>query len=327
MTKRHSVLVTGANGFVGRHMTRYLQEVNVDCIATGRSSKGADTRHQLPYYSCDLLQLEQVQQMISTIQPTCIIHLAGDTSLTEARKHPTEVIYNNVLATINLLESAKCIAPAPHVVVIGSAQEYAPPHTNESCCLPYTETSPTLPGNPYGWSKYLQTLVCRYHASIHLYPLTIARTFNLIGPGATKGVCAKIASSIVRMEHGEMDLVLTLGPTHIQRDFLDVRDAVSAYWNLAVRVPCVTGEIFNVCSGAATPLSNLVALFRDISCVPFSVVEDIALARPEETEIVWGSTRKLQEVTGWSPKYALKQTVEDIMTDCRTRHTHTTAEH
>ncbi|WP_067624152.1 NAD-dependent epimerase/dehydratase family protein [Alicyclobacillus acidiphilus] len=314
---RHRVLVTGANGFVGQHMLQHLRNLGVECVATGRSRKEACSTFQVPYYSCDLRRLNDVQQLMSTVQPTCVIHLASDTNLSEARNDPTRFVYNNVLTTVNLLESGTTIVPTPHVVVIGSAHEYAAARTDSDRGLPYTEESPTRPANPYGWSKLFQTYVTRHYAYVRQCPTTIARTFNLIGPGAKNGICAKIANSIVQMERGEMEPNLVLGPTHMQRDFLDVRDAVSAYWHLADRAPLVPGEVFNVCSGTAIRLSHLVEMFRSISRVPFRVVEDAALSRPEEPEIVRGSAQKLRDATGWSPKYTLKQSIADILADCR----------
>ncbi|MFB5191250.1 GDP-mannose 4,6-dehydratase [Alicyclobacillus fastidiosus] len=310
------VLVTGANGFVGEHVIDFLAATGVESIATGRALAFRYPRTAVPYYRCDLFDLPSVVQMFKAVKPTCVVHLASENSVGTAWQNPQKVIHHNVLTTAHLLEAVICSEPATRVIVVGSAHEYAPP-ANSTDALPLTEHSPTIPTNPYGWSKLLQTLVSCDYALQCGVPVTVARTFNLVGPGATNGVCAKIAQSIVQIERGEAPPELTLGSLRTQRDFLDVRDAVSAYWHLLTQT-ATPGNIFNVCSGRPVSLSALVELFRQASKVPFRVVEDPSLYRPDEAEIVYGSAQKLSDFTGWRPTFSLERSIADVLDYFRT---------
>ncbi|EPZ42723.1 NAD-dependent epimerase/dehydratase family protein [Alicyclobacillus acidoterrestris] len=312
MNSTQTALVTGANGFVGQHMVAYLCARDIPCVATGRTGAFSGSQAVL-YYPCDMLHRESVYQMVKQVSPTYIVHLANASSVPESWRRPTQFIRNNVLATEHLFDALVRTNTRPRVVIVGSAQEYAPPR-NDVTALPLTESSLTIPSNPYGWSKLFQTWLSRYYASRYEIPVVVARTFNLIGPGAKGGVCAIIARTIARMERAEIPQTLTLGPVEVQRDFLDVRDAVSAYWQLAT-YNCLSkpGEIFNVCSGKARALSQLVHHFRSVARVTFDLIEDTRLSRREEPAIVWGSPKKIEAATGWRPTYSIDQSIEDIL--------------
>ncbi|MNI66964.1 GDP-6-deoxy-D-mannose reductase [compost metagenome] len=148
-------------------------------------------------------------------------------------------------------------------------------------------------------------------------PTIVARTFNLLGPGQTAGVSARLIRQVLQIEQGLIPPFLVMGNQTIQRDFLDVRDAVEAYWSLIQLIPIPAGEIYNVCRGQAHSIETLVNILQKITRVPFQVRMDESLLRPGEPPIIQGDNTRLVRATGWKPNFSLKQSLLDAWKELR----------
>lgn len=309
------VVVTGINGFTGQHMGRYLLNQNKTVVGIGRRSGPTLTDERLIYERCDLSDPQQLLQVIARYPVRYLIHLAGESNVPNAWQEPLKTLQANVVNTLYLLETVRlCQPPLKRVLIVGSAQEYAPV-TQPNVVL--NEQSTTRPTNPYGSSKMLQTLLSQLYAQNESMPIAVTRTFNLIGPGATGGVCAQMAKQIVEMERGLRAPTVHVGRLSMQRDFLDVRDAVTAYWSLLQQDRIPPGEIFNVCKGFSRTIGSLIDQFRVQANVSFDVKCDPALFRADDVPVIRGANRKLQSATGWLPSYSLEMSIADILQDWR----------
>lgn len=300
----HVVLVTGNSGFTGRHLVDHLcyhcESIRVFGFDRRES---ADARIERQFFG-SLNDVETITAALSAARPDTIIHLAG-------RMPPAldaKLWGTNVGGTFNLLEAVRQARIPPRVLVIGSAAEYGP-----TDALQISENHPCTPTTVYGRTKLAQTLLCQQYCAEFLLPIVIARPFNLFGPGMpAQTVIGEICSQIAREPE---DRVIRLGNLASARDFLDVRDAVAAYWRiLQVGEP---GEVYNVCSGEARTISELTDTLIGIAETPYTVESCAERLREGDLQHSCGDCTKLNELTGWTRRYTLADSLQDTLAACR----------
>lgn len=308
-----TVLVTGINGFVGQHMVRHLLSLDVHVVGIGRRERCPIQHECLQYETCDLMNLTQLKQLFLSNRFDYVIHLAAQKHVTGSWDDPIPPLQTNLLATMNLIDCVR--QQSEHVsrmLIVGTAHEYqlgTRPVLDES--------SPEIPGSPYGWSKLLQTQLGKMYSHLYQIPVVMARTFNLIGPGTGGGVCSKMAKEIVEIERGTKKPMIRLGDLQIKRDFLDVRDAVRAYWKLMNSKDIHMFDIFNVCRGETYQLATIVDQFKQLAMKDFKAIEDTMFFRPNDPAVICGDHSKLTKYTQWKPKIPLERSLRDMLNDWR----------
>ena len=303
------VLVTGANGFAGRHLVAALRERNHDVIRAGHVRDG-DVDAGL-----DLEDLGNVRRVVAGAEPDAIVHLAGQAFVPAATADPLGTYNINALGTARLLEAVRGGAPRARVVVAGSADVYG---TQPREAYPLRESVAPNPSNPYAASKVAAEAYSL--AAVHTYDLDVVvpRAFNHIGPGQDgRFVVASFARQLAAIAAGE-EPVLLVGNLEARRDFLDVRDVVDAYVRLAEsRTPA--GSIYNVARGEAVAIKEILRRLITIARVPVEVREDPERMRPADVPLVIGDAAKLTAATGWVPRISLERSLRDIYDDARER--------
>lgn len=312
-----TVLVTGSTGYVGRHLvTRLLASgVNVVGLTRGRRSQLTNTNGQYCEAIGDINDESSLNNIIKRYCPDYVVHLAGENHIGDSWENPVDFVERNVIGTMRLLDQLHlCLGKSlRRVLLIGSAHEYQFSHDG----VGLTEEMPLIPSNPYGWSKVFQTGIAKMYARLYDTPIVVARTFPLIGPGHSRGIGAELARQVVEIEQGLKDPVLSVGNLHVRRDFLDVRDAVAAYQALLFCNKMENGEVFNVCSGNQTEVSELIEILHLLALRPFNVHCNSLLSRPGEPKIVYGSNKKLRKAVNWKPEISLFYSVADTLMKLR----------
>jgi GDP-4-dehydro-6-deoxy-D-mannose reductase len=239
--------------------------------------------------------------------------MAAQTYIDHSWADPATTFRTNLEGTLNLLEIARQIRRRTTIVIACSSAEYG---TSADLGKPLQEDSPLLPVSPYGLSKVGQDLIgYQYHRKFGV-EIIRARIFNTIGPRKRGDFLADFCLQIAVMERGGGAARLRVGNLDSERDFTDVRDMVAALDGLS---QCGTsGEAYNLCSGRATRIRDVLDLLRVRSRVPFKVGVDPALLRPYEEKIILGSNHRLVACTGWAPSIPLSQTVTDTLGYWRT---------
>ncbi len=210
MNETKRAFVTGASGFVGRHL---LDALEGDVVAPSRAE-------------LDLLDAEAVRAAIAAAAPATVFHLAALASVGRSWDDPGTVLRENVGTTLNLLEAVRREAPRAAVVVASSGEVYGPPER-----LPVDESAPLRPQNPYAVSKAASDLLAGQYADAHGLHVVRLRAFNQAGPGQSdEYVSGTIARQVAEgVEAGASEVVVRTGNPDSARDFLDVRDAARAY--------------------------------------------------------------------------------------------------
>jgi GDP-4-dehydro-6-deoxy-D-mannose reductase len=176
--------------------------------------------------------------------------------------------------------------------------------------MPLTEACAPNPVNPYAASKAAgEALVLGEARSFNLDAI-ITRAFNHIGPGQNERFAVpSFAAQLASIANGG-EPVLLVGNLEAKRDFLDVRDVVAAYVALAERGE--SGEVYNVCSGTAASMREILAELIRIAHVPVEVREDPSRMRPADVPLIYGDNSKLRSHTSWSPQIPLRRTLQDV---------------
>lgn len=295
-------LVTGAHGFVGRHLVEHLTAMGDDVTGIDRATDGLD-----------ITDADAVTGIIAEISPQVIYHLAGWADVGASWKAPVAAFRVNAEGTLNVL-SAAAEAGVERVVAVSSADVYGIVKPDE---LPLTEDSPLRPASPYAASKVAADYLGLQAWLGRGLPVMRVRAFNHLGPGQTdQFVAPALASRIARAER-DGGQVLTVGDLSSRRDFTDVRDVVRAYRLLMERGQ--PGEVYNVCSGVDLAIQDLADQLLAQATVPLRFEVDPALLRPVELPVLRGSHARLTQATGWEPEIPIAQTLTDLLQDWRGR--------
>lgn len=301
------VLITGITGFTGSHLAKFLldhgEEVYGLDIPGGEPADKDYLKEISDIHYADIREQIAVSKIIHTIKPDYIFHLAGLIAC-EDLKTLLEV---NVLGTKNVLEAISSYNVK--ILIPGSAAEYGTVPKNK---LPITENTPLHPIDTYGISKVAQTQLGYQFYKKHGYEIFIARPFNIIGPGEPQSlVCSTIAKQIANIQKKHLEPILYVGNIETERDFIDVRDVVKAYW--AIVNNGIPGEIYNVCSGKAFSIKKIISLFLEISGVNFDVKQDPKRIKVTDIPTHMGENKKIRKQTGWHPEISLEETLKDLL--------------
>jgi GDP-4-dehydro-6-deoxy-D-mannose reductase len=298
------VLVTGASGFVGRHLVRVLIERGDEVVAWGFSDSQVPDGSTVDLLDSTAIGRHDLRDLDG------VIHLAGLAEAWRSFAEPARYVTTNVEMQINLFEELLRQRSFPRVLVVSSGSVYA-----DRAAL-MTEESPVEPSSPYVVSKLTQELLAGYYAK-RGFEAIIARPFNHIGPGQERGyLVPDVCSQIVAVErHGGGDI--TVGDLTSSRDYTDVRDVAFAYYCLIRNGQ--PGKTYNVCTGRSLTGDSLVAKLCALSSADIRLVTDPKLARPTDTSDVQASNNLIREHTGWAPTVPLDSTLAETLDYWRAR--------
>jgi GDP-4-dehydro-6-deoxy-D-mannose reductase len=305
------VLVTGANGFVGRHIVAELLANGSSVVGVGGPQPdNAPLPESVEYSIVDLTDRAQVATL-NFQDISGVIHLAGMAAVGPSFDNPMAYITTNIGIETNLIEEALAQDVHPRFIIISSGSLYDP-----GAELPLAELSRVVPSSPYAVSKIGQEQMAHYYRGRGLECI-IARPFNHIGPGQGLGfIVPDLTKQLVEIELGKRTELL-VGNLDAERDYTDVRDIARGYRLLLEKG--ISGETYNICSGK--PRSGhaiLDGLTKSMKISP-TIVQDPAKMRPSDSPTLYGSSEKLLKDTGWKPEISIETTLSDVVADWRNR--------
>ncbi len=274
--------------------------------AAGHEPVGYGGPGELPR-GLDLLDAGSVRAAVADVAPDAVVHLAGQAFVPPSIAAPLATLAVNATGTAHVLEAVRAAGRPIRTLVISSAEVYGrqPPER-----MPLDESVPLHPENPYAASKVAAETYAGVWARLYGLDVVIARPFNHIGPGQdARFVVPSFARQLAEIAAGAPPL-LAVGNLEAQRDFLDVRDVARAY--VALLANGRSGSVYNVCSGRAVAIQEVLRQLITIARVPVEVRDDPARLRPSDTPLLCGDATKLRAETGWEPQYTLAASLRDI---------------
>lgn len=315
------VLITGITGFAGSHLAEYIlaNHSNVSVFGMVRWRSRMDNilqiQDKIELVEADLKDMVSLKAVLADVKPDRIFHLAAQSFVPTSWKCPAETFAINAIGEINLFESILALNQKPKIQIAGSSEEYGQVFSNE---IPMKETNPLRPLSPYAVSKIAQDMLAFQYQKSYGVRAVRTRGFNHTGP--RRGdvfVTSSFARQIAEIEKKKRPPVIHVGNLEAKRDFTDVRDMVRAYW-LSLEKG-VEGEVYNIGSGQAYSMQEVLDLLMSLSRSKMEVKVDPVRLRPSDVPVLLSDSSKFRALTGWRPMIPFKQTILDLLNYWRER--------
>ncbi len=308
------ILITGVNGFVGRHLAQHLHDTQPHAELLGTTLSAAENAPpHVNTHALNLCDPQATSALIRALQPDQIYHLAGSAVVGKSHEAAWSTLENNIRAQLNILLACIDVPIAPRMLIISSGDIYGANHPT-----PPDEHAPFFPTSPYSVSKIAQDMLGLQYYLSHDLPVLRARPFNHTGPGQSLGfVAPDFAMQIARIETGQQAPIMHVGDLTPERDFTDVRDIVRAY--RLIMQHGEVGAVYNIASGMILSIRQLLDGLLAHTQAPIRIEIDTDRLRAGGARRLWGNAALLHAVTGWQPQIALEDTLSDLLADWRKR--------
>lgn len=298
------ILITGADGFVGRHLMARL-------------------RHDLPGTELvtarfDVTDPVAVDDAVRSVRPDACVHLAAVAAILAARRNPDRAWQVNLHGTLALAQAVLAHAPDCTMLFTSSADAYG---ASFGAGRAVDETAPLAPLNTYSATKAAADLALGAMAAEGGLRVLRVRAFNHTGPGQAPGYAvAAFAEQVARVAAGKQPPVLRVGALDPVRDFLDVRDVCAAYVACLLRADSLApGTVLNVASGVPRRVGEVLEALLHLAGVRATVEIDAARLRPSDIPSATGDASLARRVLGWAPVIPWEQTLQDVLADWQGR--------
>jgi len=304
--------ITGSGGsYLAEHIVRHHPTVAVSGTARWHSTTSqenlSEISERVTVLECDMTDLSSVVRVIEECRPSVIFHLASHANVKAGFTTPLSVLNNNIMGTANLLEGLRLTGLDPVVQLCSTSEVYGQVRTED---VPIDEECPLRPTSPYAVSKTAQDLLgYSYYLS---YGLRIIRTrmFSYLNPRRTDLFATSFARQVARIELGLQDELIH-GNLDSIRTLIDVRDAMSAYWEAAEH--CEPGEAYNIGGVTTTTVGDFLDLLKELSNTTINSRSDPSLLRPADVTLQIPCVDKFTRATGWKPQYSFSDSVAHLL--------------
>jgi GDP-4-dehydro-6-deoxy-D-mannose reductase len=297
------ILITGATGFVGRHLRASLVAAYPDVLLFTPPT--------------DVQDAEGVAAAVGETAPDVCIHLAAVSSVQEAEQNQDRAWGVNLHGTLYLARAILRYVPDCQMLFTSSADAYGGSFRGDR---PVDENAPLAPMNVYSATKAAADLAIGSMARQGLQCVRL-RPFNQTGPGqSAEFVIAAFARQITRIEAGLQLPIIMVGNTDTWRDFLDVRDVCAAYLSCIDRREMLpSGSILNLASGKARRIGEILSEMQALAGIALELRSDPARIRNIDVPMTCGDSKQARELLGWRQVIPWAQTLQDVLDDWRVR--------
>lgn len=300
------VLVTGANGFVGRHVVARLAAGGADVVAISRRPTADMMPPGVRKIVISLSKPSELARLIECCRPQLVVHAAGRVP-SPGRDDEQLLFEDNLGSTLSLLEAIRIAALPLRLVTIGSAAQYGlgmPSHRATR------EDDPLRPVTPYGVSKAAALLAAMAAGARDGLDVLCAVPFNLTGAGQPAHL---VPAAFLRHALDSPGEVLKVGDVASKRDFIDIRDVAVAIEAVALRGK--TQSIYNIGSGKALAIADILSIIGDRIGPTFHWEADKHRFGPERVPVSYADIARIEADTGWRPQICIERSISDMIED------------
>lgn len=308
-------LIIGGAGFVGGYLADHLHnQCKWSVSVTKMPHETISVDETIQVYDLNILDIDSVITLLNQLRPDYIFHLAAQSSVALSWKNPNLTIDVNIKGSIHVLDAIRSVEHYdPRILLIGSGEEYGHIQPDET---PIAEKNVLRPGNIYAATKACQNMIGKIYSDAYHMNIISVRAFNHIGPKQNPMfVLPDFCKQVAEIEAGLREPIIYVGNLSAKRDFTDVRDVVNAYALLMKHGQ--RGETYNVGSGHAIAIQDILDMILEHSTANISVKTDPQKLRPVDVPIIEADVQKLKDCTGWEPKYSIKDTIFDVLDEWR----------
>lgn len=306
------VLVTGVTGMVGSHFAESYRKEGHEVYGIARNSAASRIAavQDNSIFRCDILERDALMRVMKKVKPDVIIHMAAQAFNGESWNSEYVTHNANYIGSLNVLYCAKELDYDVKVLLACSSAEYGN-ITPEDC--PLVENRLLTPHTPYGVSKAgTEMLGNQYFLNFGL-KVYLPRMFIHVGTGHPPATAIQnFARQLALIKKGILEPEIHVGNLTSARDFIDVRDGVSAMRILLEKGN--PGEPVNICTGKAYKIQEILDMLIEISGTNAKVISDPALMRVADEPLLLGDDTKIKAL-GFVPKYTMMDTLRDVFTD------------
>lgn len=301
------ILLTGGTGFVGGHAIRDLTGAGHEVALL--TLPGETAPEGIPFREADIRDRAALDRIVGDLAPEAVLHLAGIAFVPFGWEHPVQTFDVNLNGTVHLLEAVRHHAPRARVLAVSSALIYGTRPRPD----PIREEDPAEPESIYAASKLAADQTVRLYARKHGLAALTARPCNHIGPGQSPSfVVPSFARQLLDIRAGTADPTMWVGNLDSTREFLDVRDVVTAY-----RILLETGtpgEAYNISAERGVAIRTILDALCDAVGVHPAIEVDPDRYRPTDHQPILSSA-KLRHHTGWEPVHDLNSTLQAVLAE------------
>ncbi|HIT64027.1 MAG TPA: GDP-mannose 4,6-dehydratase [Candidatus Ventrimonas merdavium] len=302
-------LIIGAAGFVGNYLIDHIQKNCIWSIVVTKMPQEKIEKTGIEIRDLNILEPERIKELLEDVRPDYIFHLAAQSSVGLSWKNPGLTVDVNIKGSLNVLDAIRDLDYQPRVLLIGSGEEYGYVKPGE---VPIPEDNVLRPGNVYAATKACQNMLGKIYSQAYGMDVMMVRAFNHVGPSqAPLFVVADFCKQAAEIEKGLREPVIHVGNLSARRDFSDVRDVVRAYTLLMEHG--AAGETYNVGSGKAIAIREILDIILAQAKVPIEVQVDQARLRPVDVPVIEADVSKLEACTGWKREIPLEQTIGETL--------------
>ncbi|MBI5837959.1 MAG: GDP-mannose 4,6-dehydratase [Candidatus Eisenbacteria bacterium] len=299
--------VTGASGFVARHLIPALRADGHDVVGFGLEPAGPGWLDPSRYVSLDLGDTARVTAAARAHPPGAVLHLAGQSSAAASFRDPEGTFRNNLGSALGLLEGLRQAGARPRTLLVSSSEVYGPQASDR----PVSEDSPPAVVSPYGASKLAAEAVGEAYRTAFGIPVVTVRPFSHTGPGQDdRFALSSFARQIAAAEREGRPGTLQVGNLDVVRDYLDVRDVVEAYRVLLERPE--PGSTVNIASGTGRRMRDLLDHMVAHARVPLVVHTDPSRLRAQDLNFMVGDAGRLARL-GWAPRHDVTEALDGLL--------------
>ena len=305
------VLITGASGFIGRHLARAAvdrgHEVTGTFLDRSELDRDRSLGEAIRWEHLDLRNRPAVDRLVESTRPDAVFHLGAQAYAAKAWESPAETFETNVLGTVHLYEALRRHRPRDGIFLASSAAAYG---TVEERRQPTKEEELLRPVNPYGVSKACQDMLSLQYALNFDLRILRGRLFITTGPGKTGDALNDFAQRVAVLEREGRPGKLRVGNLDVERDVSDVRDVVRAIWVVFEKGD--PRQPVNIGAGQSFSVRGIAESLVRMAKVPITIETDPKLLRPTDERVIRSDISRLRAL-GYAPSIPLERTVEDSL--------------